>query len=915
MTNANPTARANSHFAAKTLLILCASLLGYVANLFPLYLFSEMTLIIGPAFSLFVAMSLGAAAGALVAFISCLALVESWGHYYAFFLFIPEAIVMALLYRRGWNLLVAVTMYWLIVAIPFILVLIFVRHSAELAVDLVGKYLINGFIYTLLATTMNWFLSYTGRFNFRFRRSFTLQSQIFMILMVAMLLPIVGFSLYSAKQQQSALIALTQDKLKAHSQLIASEIGHYFQQNLAFIKSQAEFLSLTSDLASLTENQLSHLISEANDLNYLALFSAHGQRLVVAGKGQPLPSPARTTAAQSFLQAVGGEGGLSSLTQAHASPVIVVHVPIFQENQQGKHLQVKAVLEAGLSLEKLEKRIAPITDQDPAFTFTSLVTDAYGHVIQADTGFQLQITEPISFNDNLSAVKPFFYTSEKLPSPYLFQVAQLANRWQVASYFQEADFIKMERKIYHYFALLLAALVLVGSFLAKFLSSQINEPMNWLLARIRELNLIGEPQKLPEVPRYFPKEMIDLMRAQEMAQKRIQMAFETEKLHQERRIKAEKASEAKSEFLSSMSHELRTPLNAISGFSQLLTLDKHLDLEAKSLVGEIAVASQHLILLINDILDMSKIESGSLQLNQECVDLCDVVEQSLPLLASLAVQKEVTINCQHPPKRLMVFGDKLRLKQVMINLLSNAVKYNHQGGQVDIGLLSGGEDHVIIKVSDTGIGIPAEKMSQLFQVFNRLDNEGSQVEGYGIGLALTKKLVELMAGKIEVESEPGQGSSFFLYLKKDSQGVCETSRQDKPHSFAEGMENSIAPCRILYVEDNEINAMVMKKAMQHFPNIDYSRVASGQAAIDDLSKQSVDFLLMDLQLQDMSGFDLLLALRDLKLVGSSKLFAVSANAMPEDILKGKAAGFDEYVTKPVNFSQLFDLIRDYQEEA
>jgi signal transduction histidine kinase len=226
---------------------------------------------------------------------------------------------------------------------------------------------------------------------------------------------------------------------------------------------------------------------------------------------------------------------------------------------------------------------------------------------------------------------------------------------------------------------------------------------------------------------------------------------------------AEDASLAKSNFLANMSHELRTPMNAILGFAQILEYDETLNADQLDSVSEIHKGGKHLLHLINEVLDLAKIESGQIEMSLELVEVLPIVEECLTLVTGLSTRRNIHIS-HTVINNLTVLSDRTRLKQVLLNLLSNAIKYNREGGTVAIEVQNTGSDRVRICVTDTGLGIPSEKLAELFQPFNRLNAENSGIEGTGIGLTITKRIVEMMGGKIGVESKVGAGSTFWIEL-------------------------------------------------------------------------------------------------------------------------------------------------------
>ncbi|MCW9017594.1 MAG: ATP-binding protein, partial [Kangiellaceae bacterium] len=497
---------------------------------------------------------------------------------------------------------------------------------------------------------------------------------------------------------------------------------------------------------------------------------------------------------------------------------------------------------------------------------------------------------------------PGFYKVSVSEQDIISRSYTLSNGWQIRTMFSAKKFNQIARKRYHKLSLALLAVMLTIGALAAFVSNQINGPISWLLRRTLAFNVSNKKNAKPmQISPYVPSEMVTLVRAYESAERRLKIAFEAERLHQQKRDHAEKANEAKSVFLSSMSHELRTPLNAISGFCQLLKEEDSLTSDAKELSNEIFIASQHLMLLINDILDLSKIEAGQLHLNVEDVGLVKLIDNSLKLVSNQAQSKHVAINWQKREQETYVKADRLRLKQVLINLLSNAIKYNRENGEVSISINTD-QTSCEIKVQDNGVGIESKKLAQMFKPFERLGQEGAGIDGYGIGLMVTKKLIEAMQGEIDVSSEVGRGSCFNVIIPLASKQQREAARQTVKPLF------DIEPCRVLYVEDNDVNALVMEKAMKRFPQIEYQREATGEAGLARMRAAQFDFVLLDITLPDMSGFEILETIKSNSKFVFNHVFAVSANALAEDIRRGLESGFDEYLTKPVRFELLFELI-------
>jgi len=363
---------------------------------------------------------------------------------------------------------------------------------------------------------------------------------------------------------------------------------------------------------------------------------------------------------------------------------------------------------------------------------------------------------------------------------------------------------------------------------------------------------------------------------------------------------AEKANLAKSEFLSSMSHELRSPLNAILGFAQLMESDATpATASQKASIDEILRAGWYLLELINEILDLAQIESGKLSLSPEPMSLEDVMIECQAMIEPQALQHDIHMTFPQFDVPCFVAADRTRLKQVLINLLSNATKYNKAGGTVVVDLSGSTPKRIRINVRDTGAGLPAEKLAQLFQPFNRLGQEHGAEQGTGIGLVMSKRLVELMGGVLGVESSVGSGSVFWCEL--DAAAAPEIEAKPAELALAEGTQpESGGPLRtLLYVEDNPANLKLVEQLIARRPTLRLLTAVDSNQGIQLARAQQPDVILMDINLPGISGIEAMKILRDDPTTAHIPIVALSANAMPRDVAKGLEAGFFSYLTKPI----------------
>lgn len=373
----------------------------------------------------------------------------------------------------------------------------------------------------------------------------------------------------------------------------------------------------------------------------------------------------------------------------------------------------------------------------------------------------------------------------------------------------------------------------------------------------------------------------------------------TAQIAREEKALAQRESLAKSQFLSRMSHELRTPLNAVLGFAQLLLADGDkvsADTRRRRL-EQIQSAGRHLLSLIDDVLDLSSLEGGEMRVQAQPVPLATLVAGTLPLVERLARQRKVKLRCG--ALQGVASADATRLRQVLLNLLTNAVKYNHEGGQVLVEAEAGG-GAVVLRVSDTGRGMSDVQMRQAFEPFNRLGIEDEGIEGTGIGLAIVKTLVERMGGSVHLRSAPGQGSVFEVRLADGSMLEAAPPVVAAAVAAAPSMATPGRVARLLYIEDNPVNVLIVRELLSSRPDIHLDTASDGLSGVSLAASIRPDLILVDMQLPDIDGHEVLRRLRADATTTGIPCISLSANAMPEDIHRARQAGFADYWTKPLD---------------
>jgi signal transduction histidine kinase/ActR/RegA family two-component response regulator len=502
-----------------------------------------------------------------------------------------------------------------------------------------------------------------------------------------------------------------------------------------------------------------------------------------------------------------------------------------------------------------------------------------------------------------TTLKPALENGKATMDTLRTQTAALAQRPTALNLARRADITQLESTIGWVSIAGLALGLLAGLIGVMLFGSGISRRVARAAANAVRL---GEGQPLKPVPMLSARDELgelarSLTRAEQLLARRTTDLVTA-------RDEAVTATQAKNAFLSSTSHELRTPLNAVLGFAQLLQLSD-LSQEDEDGVERILTAGHHLLALINELIDIARIESGEFSLSVEPVAVQPVVEETGQLIAPLAADRSITISQPSPPPGLAVKADRQRLRQILVNLLSNAIKYNRVGGSVTITCRAAGPDQASLTVADTGPGIAAADLDRIFDPFERLGAEQTAIEGTGIGLPLARAFAEAMHGTLIAASVPGEGTTFTITLPRSpdlAQAPAADVRVPGPRIAPD--DSAADRIRVLYIEDNPANIEVVTRFLKTRPSMRLQSVISGQAGLESATREIPDLILLDLHLPGLHGDEVLRRLKANPATADIPVAILSAEASPIIIRNLRTSGIIAYLTKPLDLTELGRLL-------